>query len=70
MVTFNPEDYEKWKAFRVDKKSYLSQDEFTLVCELHARYYEHKFYKPSTCSPKEIKKWLQDLNKIWDNENH
>ena len=69
MVTFEKEDYEKWKKFRLGKKSFLSHKEFDMVCYLHSRYYEHKFYKPCTCSPKTIKQWIQDLNKIWDNDD-
>ncbi len=69
MVTFNKQDNEKWKLFRMDTKSYLSQAEFTMVCKLHAKYYKHKFYKPCTCSPKTINQWIRDLNKIWDNGN-
>ncbi len=69
MVKFNSEDYEKWKKFRMGKKSYLSRTEFEMVGDLHSRYYKHKYYLPCTCNPKTIKQWIQDLNKIWDNDN-
>ncbi len=69
MVTFEKKDYEKWKAFRMETKSHLSRTEFEMVSKLHAKYYKHSFYLPCTCSPKTIKQWIIDLNKIWDNDN-
>lgn len=70
MVTFEEQDYEKWKAFRMVKKSVITHEELKLVSDLHSRYYKHKYYVPCTCSPKEIKRWIKDLNKIWDNGNY
>ena len=43
--------------------------EFTLVCKLHAKYYKHSYYKPCTCNPKTVNRWIKDLNLIWDNGN-
>ncbi len=69
MVKFNKLDYGKWTEFRMGTSNHLSTDEFRLVCELHATYYKHRYYKPCTCSPKKIKRWINDLNKIWNNGN-
>ena len=49
------------------KKQHLSAKEFELVCQLHAKYYKHKYHKPCTCNPKKIVQWIKDLNIIWDN---
>lgn len=65
MVKFNKEDYEKWKTFRNNPKSTISGKEFDLVCNLHAQYKKHSFYKPCTCNPREIKRWINDLNEIY-----
>jgi len=69
MVTFNQKDNDKWRKFRMGKKSYLSRTEFEMVCDLHSRYHKHKYYLPCTCNPKTIKQWIADLNKIWENGN-
>lgn len=61
----NEEHRQWWEAFRQSEKSYLTGEEFTKVCELHAEYMNHKYYKPCTCSPKTIQKWINDLNKIY-----
>ncbi len=67
MVKFEKADRTDWRKFRMDNKQHLSTKEYDLVCNLHAKYYRHKFYKPCTCNPKTIVKWIKDLNKIWDN---
>ncbi len=64
-VKFNKEDYEKWTKFRNSSRSTISGREFDLVCDLHARYKKHSFYKPCTCNPREIKRWITDLNNIY-----
>jgi len=66
MVKFNETDYEDWTNFRNAKnKDVISPKEFELVCYLHARYFKHTYYKPCTCSPTTINKWIKDLNLLW-----
>ena len=66
MVKFNETDYKDWEQFRLgENKDVISPAEFELVCNLHAKHYGHTYYKPCTCSPKTINKWIQDLNLVW-----
>ncbi len=67
MVKFDRYDYKEWEAFRVSKRDTITKSEYEMVCNLHSKYYKHKFYKPCTCNPKEINKWIKDLNIIWNN---
>ena len=69
MVKFNTYDFNDWQTFRISKKTTITREEFKMVCELHSRYYKHKFFQPCTCSPKTINKWIKELNVIWDNGN-
>ena len=59
-------DQKDWQKFRSSQKNVLSKEEFTMVCELHAKYFNHTFYKPCTCSPKTIKSWIAQLNDIYE----
>ena len=67
MVKFEKNDFKKWEIFRNSSKSTISGQEFDMVCQLHSRYKNHTLYKPCTCNPSEIKKWIKDLNVVWDN---
>ena len=65
-IKFSKEDYDKWTEFLSVKSDRISGKEFEMICELHAEYFKHKFYKPCTCSPKTIKRWINDLTNIYD----
>lgn len=59
------EDYLMWDKFRETPKNTLQSEEFDLICRLHAKYFNHKFVKPCTCNPKEIKRWISQLNEYF-----
>lgn len=59
------EDYLMWEKFREDPKNTLQPQEFELICRLHAEYFNHRYYKPCTCRPKEIKNWISQLNELF-----
>ena len=67
MVNFEILDYKDWEQFRLGSKQHISNKEFELVCQLHAKYHKHRYYKPCTCNPKTINKWIKELNVIWNN---
>lgn len=58
----NRQDYFKWKDFRESNKQNLNNEEFQLICELHSKLFLHTYFKPCTCSPKTIVKWIKELN--------
>lgn len=69
MVKFDKYDYKDWHTFRIHKKTTITGAEFKMVCELHAKYYKHKFNKICTCNPKKINRWIKELNVIFNNGN-
>jgi hypothetical protein len=67
-IKMSREDYLMWEKFRETPKNSLEPQEFELICRLHAEYFKHKYYKPCTCRPKEIKKWIGELNELFLNQ--
>ena len=67
MVKFEKQDFKNWEHFRNVKKDTLSDAEYKMICQYHAKYYNHKYHKPCTCNPRAIKSWIKELNIIWDN---
>jgi len=59
-------DRDNWKQFKVEVKDKLSQDQYKLLCELHAKYYKHKYSEPCSCNPKRLIQWIADIDKIYD----
>lgn len=60
----------EWQEFRASVNNVLNREQFDLICQLHAKYYKHRFYKPCTCSPKTIKTWIAQLNDIYDGDRN
>lgn len=54
-----------WGKFRDGLSNTLQPNEFELICQLHAKYFNHKYYKPCSCNPKEIKRWISQLNELY-----
>ena len=61
-------DKKDWYRFRAEVKQSLNQAQFKLLCELHSKYFNHKFFKPCSCNPKVIKEWIEDINKLYENK--
>jgi len=57
-----------WYNFRNNLSSTISREQFELICQLHAKYYKHRYYKPCTCNPKTIKLWIAQLNDVYDKD--
>lgn len=62
-------DHEKWTQFRSVKKNRITRDEFKLICELHSKYKNHRYYEPCSCSPKKINLWIKHINEIYETKN-
>lgn len=58
-----------WKKFITKNSQSIKRKEYILICELHAKYYQHRYYEPCTCNPKVIKTWIQQLNDIYEENN-
>lgn len=55
-----------WYNFTNTLSNKITQQQFELICRLHAKYYNHRYYKPCTCNPKTIKTWIAQLNDIYE----
>lgn len=59
-------DKKDWENFQANTSNTLSVEEVKLVSELHSKYFKHKYHVPCSCNPKNIIRWIDDLNKIYD----
>lgn len=62
----NQKDKEAWIDFKATVTSKLNQKQFKLLCDLHAKYYKHRYYEPCSCRPKEIRMWIADIDRLYD----
>ncbi len=62
----NEEEKNYWVDFKAKVRTSLTQPQFKLLCKLHSKYYNHKYYEPCSCRPSEIKMWIADMDKIYN----
>ncbi len=65
---FEKLDRRDWEKFRSGLSQKVSKEEVQLISELHAKYFNHKFKVPCSCSPRIIQGWITELNSIYDEE--
>lgn len=62
------EDVLWWKNFKENfNGSKMSSDDYSHICLLHSKYFNHNFYKPCTCNgAKTIKQWAKDIDELYN----
>jgi len=58
-------DKELWKQFKAEVTTKLTQPQYKLLCKLHAKYFNHAYYEPCSCRPKELKRWIADIDRLY-----
>lgn len=61
----NEQDKIWWEQFREGSGSTITSEEHKKISELHAAYFNHKYYKPCGCNPKTIQSWINELNELY-----
>ena len=61
----NKEEYNSWTEFKKSTSNSLIENEIRLITRLHAKYFNHSYYKPCTCSSKTYNLWIKDLNNLY-----
>jgi len=56
------EDTIIWRAVNERLSSTMSRADFKIMCELHAKHFNHKYKEICTCSKRTIREWISELN--------
>ena len=64
------EQIDEWSDYLLVANDKLTQEQYKMICRLHADLYAHPYHEPCTCSPKRIKEWIAQINKIYNAEKH
>lgn len=64
------EQRERWKPFSEIMEGDITEEHYKAICELHADLYQHRYEEPCGCSPKRLKNWAAQINKIYNAEKH
>jgi len=48
--------------------SVIIHEDLKVISRLHAKYFNHKEYVPCTCNWKLVKKWINALNELYEEQ--
>lgn len=61
------EDKILWKAFLERERQHeIDRQEIELIARLHSELYRHKYEEPCTCNGSIYRKWISEINKIYE----
>lgn len=64
----NKQDRQWISKFREQHHNYLSHEEYMMICEIHARVFNHAvIYLCKGCDPKPIQKYINEINMEFEN---
>jgi len=56
------EDFIWWAKFREETKPYLHNSEYQMICQIHARLFEHEVHYPCKCNPSVVQLYINEIN--------
>ena len=56
------EDKLIWNGVKERITSKMSNQDFKIMCRLHAKYFNHKYSEFCTCNKKRLRQWIQELS--------
>ena len=62
----NKKDIKKWTTFKKGTGNTITHEEYMMVCDLHAQYFNHPVRLPCKCNPNKINNMIAQLNKMYD----
>ncbi len=60
------EQKEVWKVFRESDNPELTDEEYIMITDLHAKVFNHELWRPCTCDEKAFQNMISDINKKYD----
>jgi len=56
------EDKIIWNGVKQRISSKMSNEDFKIMCKLHAKYFNHKYTEPCSCNKRTLRQWIEQLN--------
>ena len=56
------EDKIIWQGVKQRTKTTMSNQDFKIMCQLHSKYFNHRYYEPCTCNKRILRSWIHQLD--------
>tara|TARA_B100000768_G_C11240577_1_gene359328 strand:+ start:45 stop:233 length:189 start_codon:yes stop_codon:yes gene_type:complete len=57
------DDSKLWREVKERITHKITNADFKIMCKLHSKHFNHKYYEPCTCNKGTLRQWLTQLNK-------
>jgi hypothetical protein len=52
----------EWQEISLRSTHKLSNEDFRVMCQLHSKYFNHRYNEPCTCNKSTLRNWIEQLN--------
>ena len=55
-------DKQTWLEVKSRIVNKITNTDYKILCQLHAKYFNHKYKEPCTCNKENIRNWIKDVD--------
>ena len=55
-------DKQTWLEVKSRIVNKITNADYKILCQLHAKYFNHKYKEPCTCNKENIRNWIKDVD--------
>ena len=55
-------DKQTWLEVKSRIVNKITNADYKILCQLHAKYFNHKYKEPCTCNKENLRNWIKDVD--------
>jgi hypothetical protein len=55
-------DIQTWQEVKLRSTSTMKNSDYKILCQLHSKYYNHRYKEPCTCNKQNLRNWINDVD--------
>ena len=55
-------DIRTWEEVRARITGKVSYPDFQILCQLHSKYFNHRYKEPCRCNKQNLRNWIADVD--------
>ena len=55
-------DIQTWLEVKSRIVNKITNQDYKILCQLHAKYFNHKYKEPCTCNKENLRNWIKDVD--------
>ena len=55
-------DKQTWLEVKSRIVNKITNADYKILCQLHAKYFNHKYKEPCTCNKQNLRNWIKDVD--------